>query len=318
MEKKKSLLSIIIVVLLAFNSICLIRLKSEVESLRRRQSDNYANTQNVLTDLRHSINDVESTVNQKLEEQASLFSHTETKVYYREGELEVYAAVLPKSVAEDEAVIMTAKVLTADGSHTQLVESSRGADGSYGATFCLPPSAEVDVTVSMTGNGVTRQERLPVVYAIEALRLEGDCFWNEEVRGMEQMNTSLSVLLYDSERNRGLVDEIEYATLLLYKTNGAPMPENLTAANPNKALVLKEIDSADPAYPQDVIKHGLNQRVFTADLAEYFEENAEYELVLRLHTYGGMKYDCHAAGFKGTANNGSRHSGGLLLYPDFE
>lgn len=141
------------------------RLGSQVGDLKNQVDSLQSSLTQMESSLRRDISGISSSVQAALEEQASLFAATDTRLTYADGQLVLTVSVRPKELGAEETLSLSANGFSAP--------MAAGADGSYTATLSLPLAGEVDPVVTFLSAAGTRQVELGPLGTSSVLTVRG-------------------------------------------------------------------------------------------------------------------------------------------------
>lgn len=225
----------------------------------------------------------ETALREELERGASLFDQAETALEYRDGQLVLEAAVVPKELRAGETVLLTLDTgesvpLTGDGT------------GWLRGRLACSLREEVTPAVTLRTGESTRQEVLPSLWTAEVLSMEYQTEWESE-----GSDTILQITL--SQKSLGAEEvwvEIRDAIL---------DPEDPGSLVGRVQAVQEEPD------------------LWKADLGAYLVEGEDYDYACHLgvRTEGGLELASlgSAAEWGRAGNQGHRTSGSGELLPFF-
>ena len=317
-ERNYKTITIVLAVLLLFNTWQLHSVKQELAEL----SGNYNNTLNQLqTDVRNIENNLDrqyNRINNLLTEQASLFSSTDVSMKLQGKQIAVTMRAVPKELQNNETLIAR---ITADG---KTYEQSADSNGT--ATILIDPVDSIQPGFVIQSPSGIRQEMLPEYALIHYISGYVQALWNHESETDDTM--LLDFYLADMDGQPFTADEIAAAKCIVVNTG--EQRDGETAVDTAIEITAPEQWPTRSQIPQGDELVAVKQTDSTEDtvhyqvnLADYFQrqDGIRYNVYFLLTTTDGITFftrDSAIADFSATKDTSSYGSGGGALFPIFE
>lgn len=326
MDKSKIII-VLLIVLLVLNTVQLVQIKDELETLRHETNNMYNNIYNRVGNVENALYRQTNEMREILNEQEALFASSGVDVTYQDKKLIVAISAVPKELKSNETVWVS--IAAGEETFTQQLD----ANGQ--AIIMLEPTVQsFTPTLQIKSPTGIKQQVLDEVSTIEFMSAYIEVFWNDALAEHYNLGHVLEFYLYPWNDTLPFAADEIYDIYLIVSNNGVRGAGSVDREAPEAAMA-RPVDgisgTLDTVLPEGervevvMMEDSSNSKalIYYADLTEFIDraDDIEYDVHLVVETVFGLTYS--NAGYEPLASfcfdkdGGHQSANNPLLAPTF-